>query len=616
MATRFAVASTPWNTPSTWDNGAVPVAGDTVYPNGFTVPIDIDISVASLNNNVSNVYLPNMAIPAMTGNTLPEGICFANINLGLAWQAFDQNSSTSWSTNASPTNLGYIGYKFSSGKLIRRYYFTGTSYGITSFKFQGSFDDITYADLDIVNTGSYQTYTSPLLSNTNAYTYYRLNILATGLGNAAIIQRLDMTESTAPTYGGTPGGSFTVPSSLSGTRDIEFTGDGIITGGTNATNTVITVAALSGNIVNFNKTAGAYIVNRFYRTSSITSYTAPVINITGTAAVNFNGDLWGCQTANNTAAYGGVVGINAASTVTVNGNIYADKGTDGAPTYYAAVLQMNAANCVVNVIGQVFSSDFKAYGSPIVSTATVSTLNITGNLNIQLGTVVYITGTCYLTLVGTINYLNASSWKGIWYTAAANSTLSITGAITSAPNYSAVDCVGAITITIPTGTITAGTGAVAISAPSATLVTTGVSPLINNNNYMAVYAPKIRFYTGAQVEWTFQTSTGGTKILRNADGSSGLPSFTNVKIGQPFGPNRDIIGACVIPPANTVGVGIPVSTITLKDTPVPVTVGTSQLTGEDLLTAISTSSNVVAQRIKNLATVETTGDQLAAFNRI
>ena len=48
----------------------------------------------------------------------------------------------------------------------------------------------------------------------------------------------------------------------------------------------------------------------------------------------------------------------------------------------------------------------------------------------------------------------------------------------------------------------------------------------------------------------------------------------------------------------------------------PVTVGTLQLTGEDLLNAISTSSNDVAQRIKNLATVETTGDQLAAFNRI
>ena len=148
------------------------------------------------------------------------------------------------------------------------------------------------------------------------------------------------------------------------------------------------------------------------------------------------------------------------------------------------------------------------------------------------------------------------------------------------------------------------------------MTATRMNPLINNNNYMAVYAPKIRFYTGAQVEWTFQTSTGGTKILRNADGSSGLPSFTNVKIGQPFGPNNDIIGACVIPPANTVGVGIPVSTITPINTPVPVTVGTSQLTGEDLLTAISTSSNVVAQRIKNLATVETTGDQLAAFNRI
>ncbi len=47
---------------------------------------------------------------------------------------------------------------------------------------------------------------------------------------------------------------------------------------------------------------------------------------------------------------------------------------------------------------------------------------------------------------------------------------------------------------------------------------------------MAVYAPRIRFYTAAQIEWKFQTSDGGVKILRNADSIIGMPSFVDVKI--------------------------------------------------------------------------------------
>ncbi len=382
MATRFAVASTSWNTPSTWDNGAVPVAGDTVYPNGFTVPIDTDISVASLNNNVSNVYLPNMNIPAMTSNTQPSGIADSS-GYSLSYYpylAFDQNSGTTWASNSA---LGWLTYNYGTNKLIKRYYIkqislTGYSYP-TGWIFEGwntttnSWDALeskSAMGTTVQSTG----YLSPILTHTALYSIYRLNIQTTNnVANVSLTQ-FEMTESISTSYGTGTGGSFTVPSSLVGTRNIEFSGAGIITGNTNATANVVTIAALTGNIVNFNVSGGGYIVNRFYRTLTLTNTTTPVINITGTATVNFNGDLWGSQTANNTFNASGVVGINAAATVNVFGNIYADKGSDGAPSFYAAILQMNAANCIVNVIGTVYASDYKAYGTPIVSTA-VNTLN-------------------------------------------------------------------------------------------------------------------------------------------------------------------------------------------------------------------------------------------------
>lgn len=50
MAERWAVATGVWSALSTWDGGAsLPGAGDTVHANAFTVTIDQDITVISLN---------------------------------------------------------------------------------------------------------------------------------------------------------------------------------------------------------------------------------------------------------------------------------------------------------------------------------------------------------------------------------------------------------------------------------------------------------------------------------------------------------------------------------------------------------------------------------------
>ena len=604
MATRFAVASTPWNTPSTWDNGAVPLAGDTVYPNGFTVPIDTNISVASLNNSTSNVYLPNMSIPAMTSNTTPSGVAFAVQNNTTAFQVFDQ-SSPSWSSGIA--NVGIIGYQFTSQKIIRQYRWTADgSYTPRNFVLEGSNDGINYLPVHSVTLNATNVYNSGVIPNTTLYSYYRLNVSTTISGNGVILYSFEMTESTTTSYGAFTGGSFTVPSSLVGTRNIEFTGAGLM--GNQAATTILSLNNNLTNTVNLNKTSGAYIINPLYNVTDGANTIAILINNNG--IVNFNGDIYG-TTTNGVGNSNGIIRVVSNPTITVNGNLYPIAGRNGAATYLFNLLT-SSTNATLTINGSIFGSNLWSAAVSIYSQA-VNTINVNGDIISNAGSCITSINTVYLTVVGNISYTNASSVTPV--SLAIASTVTMTGTITAPPNAAGIIC-GSGAINILTGIVTAGTNAVGISAPSATLVTTGVSPLINNNNYMAVYAPKIRFYTGAQVEWTFQTSTGGTKILRNADGSSGLPSFTNVKIGQPFGPNNDIIGACVIPPANTVGVGIPVSTITPINTPVPVTVGTSQLTGEDLLTAISTSSNVVAQRIKNLATVETTGDQLAAFNRI
>lgn len=614
MATRFAVASTSWNTPSTWDNGAVPLPGDTVYPNGFTIPIDTDISVDSLNNNVSPIYLPNMCIPKMTGNNQPSGTAFASSNASGfdAFEAFDQLPyPNAWSS--AVLNSGIIGYQFTSGKIIKRYYVSTpapvSSQGIPkTWTFEGSNDGINYFILDTVSTNVSPNYISVLLGNTTSYIYYRLNITASGNASAApVVTTFEMTESVGTQYGQISGGSFTVPSSLVGTRNIEFTGAGLQSYASFSSN-LLTLDNNLTNTVNINKTAGAYIINPLFNGTANSSSGATAININNNGIVNINGDIYGTTLVDGAAPLG-LIRIVSNSTVTVNGNLYPLAGRSNVASYIINLLP-TSTNATLTINGSIFGGNLYSNTYSIFVQA-VGTININGNLTSNSGYCIFGTGSIFLNITGIVSFTNASSVGAI--SLGGNAAVNVTGAVSAPPNFSAI-VGGGGAINVLTGIVTAGTNAVGINAASASLVTVGNSPIINSNNFMAIYAPRIRFYTGAQVEWTFQTSTGGTKVLRNADGSSGLPSYIHVKIGQPYGPNNDIIGACVIPPANTVGVGIPVSTIVPINQPVPTTVGTLQLTGEDLLNAISTSSNVVAERLRNVSTVDTTGNQIVALS--
>lgn len=50
---RYAVANGNWSSTSTWDGGSLPASTDDVFAGGFTVTIDQDITVNTLNNGAS-----------------------------------------------------------------------------------------------------------------------------------------------------------------------------------------------------------------------------------------------------------------------------------------------------------------------------------------------------------------------------------------------------------------------------------------------------------------------------------------------------------------------------------------------------------------------------------
>jgi hypothetical protein len=196
MAVRFATSTGNWSNTAIWDNGVLPASDDIVHPNGFTVTLDQDITVGSLRNTISSVYLPDMPIPLMTGNTQPSGEAFAGQNTSTAFQAFNQNTNSLWaSTNL--TNC-FVGYQFPVGKVIKRYYLSriGESARPITWTFEGSNDGIIYTVLEIVVSNTVATpYLSGVLANTTSYTYYRINVTAVSSGTVANIRALEFTES-------------------------------------------------------------------------------------------------------------------------------------------------------------------------------------------------------------------------------------------------------------------------------------------------------------------------------------------------------------------------------------------------------------------------------------
>jgi len=55
MADKFARQSGAWTSGSTWDNGQVPITGDRVFANGWTIDINQDIDV-QCNCNTSHDF--------------------------------------------------------------------------------------------------------------------------------------------------------------------------------------------------------------------------------------------------------------------------------------------------------------------------------------------------------------------------------------------------------------------------------------------------------------------------------------------------------------------------------------------------------------------------------
>jgi len=554
MATKFAVATGVWSNTTTWNDGTLPLSNDIIFANGFTVTLDQDITVGSLRNTASNYNLQNQVIPLMTSNTLPNGVASATTNVNNAYLAFNGDPLTFWSSGIA--NSGTISYMFPTAKTIKRYSFSkGNYYSPKNFTFQASNDGTNWTILHtVINDTNTVRYTSGDIGNTTAYTYYRLNVTANVDGYETRMYTFEMSEeATTNVFGSASGGTFTVPNTLSGTRNITQTGDGIIS---NNSTTVVTTNNTTGNTVNFNVSGVGLILNQSNQTSN-NSYA--LINIAGTGSVNFNSNIYGSQVVvTNTF---GAIYINASATVTINGNVYLGKALpDGQGYFTVHLVNTNSNSAILNINGNVIGGNSSS-NAAIYHNST-GTINVTGNLISDISPCI------------------------------------ITGSITTfAGGAGNINLVG-------TATLTNSTSQPCIISRGTLVTITG--SITNKNSNMAIWSSKLRWVNTGTPYWVFQDTAGADITLTYVGTAGSYPMESDVRLGVTYASSPVRTGTCTIPLPQYVSQGVPVDA----------TVGTAYLDALGMwnvpMSSITTVGSI-GERLKLASTIETTGDQISSY---
>ena len=541
-----------WSDTTTWAGGILPVTGDEVYTNGYTVDMDQDVDLLLISNDIAAIGVPRCDIPRMTSTSLPSGsvISSGDVIGNEDYRIFDKEIITLW--RSTIINGGWIGYVFPTAKTIKQYSFLAlsTTYGPEDWTFEGSNDGISWTVLDTVTGNNSGSFYSGVISNTTSYTHYRINITLSIPGNQQPrITFFDMTENTDTAQGYKYYGLVTVPAS----RNINFSGEGLKT----YNGTVLRINSVNGDTVNITTVGGGTLIGVNQQRIQADATICQIIN---DPIVNISSDLYGIgRSILYSVGYtrNGLLRMYGPSTVNIIGNIYGSNNTNA--SYDCPVIQNGGVNSTLTITGNLIGSSVAKTYSVLRCYGTSSTNSIIGNIEGSVGNCVYIAGTNIdFNHIGTIRTLSS-------------------------------DCLALIIDDSKT------------TVPGIIRVT---SPIINYQGSMAIATSTLKFYNTANIQWTVQDDLGVDKVLTNAGGSSGVPLESDVRNGVTYGAASGLTGTLLLPAASDVRVNVPFDN----------TFGTADLTAQDFFTAIATSNDPIAIRMRNMSTIQTTASTVASFD--
>lgn len=310
------------------------------------------------------------------------------------------------------------------------------------------------------------------------------------------------------------------------------------------------------------------------------------IRTLSTGSLRISGSVFNADSA----YFGSIIWIQAATRVDINGNLFGSNGPSG---FYT--IQNDVAGAVITVTGSLIGST----AGTIIYNGAAGTIGISGSI-LCTGTTLGIdnrsTGTIIIT--GSVIAANGVAINNI-----STGTISITGSVAAGLGASGITTSGAGILRI-IGPISSS-----VSFPGIQSTSTGnvflTGPFLNRNNRNAVFAQNLQLISGSTTTWTFDTETfGEQRTLYTQNYPGNFPSASNVRQGTVFGDTAQFTGTVAIPSTGSVLKGVPVDNVT----------GSASFTTQNVWstpTSSLTASNSLGARLRNTATVASDGILIA-----
>lgn len=347
----------------------------------------------------------------------------------------------------------------------------------------------------------------------------------------------------------------------------------------------------------------------------ITGSTLMTYSAASPAVSTLNGD-WLSPTLTSTPTDGAVLTFSGTGTLNTSGVINRNlvNYNNGVRPY------LISSTGTWNHTGNIFTCTNQVAGFELIRITGAATVSITGNIGLNTGAfnqscpVIIIAAGANVTVVGNVVGAQLTATHGISMTAA-TATLNITGTISgnnsNAASYGVQTTNGTLNVI---GTIQAvASPAINSSATAATAVTL-TGPFVSGANGifpLFVAQMKLNPIASNYLEFRNNSSTPGVAVrFFSADSIVGVPATSDVRFGTIYG-NGNLTGTLRVPSANSVAFGVLVDN----------TSGNAVLTPDaaadatwNRLTSQITTAGSIGERLKNAATVDTTGAQIAAYD--
>ena len=289
-----------------------------------------------------------------------------------------------------------------------------------------------------------------------------------------------------------------------------------------------------------------------------------------------------------------VFSLNSPNNASIVGNLFCGFGV--------GVLLLISGSGTINITGNLSANQ---NAQCVNITGSGGTLNVTGNAtgNASGGYAVQTSSSSNINITGQVAGGSVNSSQGLNLNGSANVTINGT-VIAGGSSVAILISSGASANVVVNGHVTSSAGAHGVSGGSTSASFTLNGNASNVSGMLAVLVPKV--FIGASVSsWSFtQSNLTTNRTLYSAETLPGSPSSDDVREGTVYGPSLEITGTLIVPNPSNVRKGVATDD----------TIGTAELTAEDILEAIEASTNPIAERLRNVSTVQTTGGQITSFS--